>query len=523
MGQVIQPQDGGGSGGSASSSSLVLATSRFAINTNDVVILGLNGLAYAAQTVNYAAVPAAQAGQGSSINSGQTLASSGFDAANDVKQSIYFDPATLRTYVAYPTLASNAGLRVLMSSPDNTPLATLVLDAAAAATVGGINIFPLSDGNLVVIWGTLNTGQYYAIINKSLGIVLAKTAFGVAQTSGPFIHAAALSGGGFAIAYSGTAGAAALLAVFTNAGAVTLAPTVIAGSPTGDARPRIAQLSNGNLAVVIASTTAANAITRSIFTAAGGVVAANAVVDAGTKAVITTPDIAVLPNVFAVTANVAGNIKAYVQSNAGVTQGTAVNDAASSTAACARIIHDGTSFWLFYAKAASTAGIIFLPVTGGATAIVYAQTSTNGSVPDTPDLVYDRDILIGGTIIGYMAFSVTQAGALAMYLDTTTTSQSSNLPCTLKIAGDFGVYKLQTQTSHYLNNWRYMSMSLIGVARSSVAAGSPGTLLSVNVGPASVLVNPLPGTPSKAYVFTTAAIVGNNGVLLNNSISMKGI
>lgn len=521
MGQVIQPQAGGGSGGSASSSSLVVKTGRFAINTNDVVILTIQGIAYAAQTTSYAASTVAQSGQGNAVNSLSTLTSGAFTPANDVKQAIYVDPATLNSFVAYPTLASNAGLRLNRIGPDNVSLANIILDNAAAATVGGINIVPLSNGNLAVVWGTLNTGQYFAIVTKELVVVVAKTSFGVAQTTGPFIYATALSGGGFAIAYSGTVGNAALLAIYSNTGAVTLAPTTIAGSPTGDARAKIQQLSNGNLVVGIASTTAAQAITRAIFTAAGGVVAAIAVLDAGTKATITTPDVSVIAGFFAITANVIGNIKAYVQSNAGVTQGTAFSDAAGTVTASARIVNDGTSFWLYYCKiTTTTAGIAFLPSTGGAGALLYTALDDVG---DAPDAVYDRDFLVCGSVAGVIIMSVTQAGVASTYAIFGTTGVTASAPSTIKVIGDFVFSKFITANPHVIAQFRYISMSLTGVARSSVAAGNPNTLLSVNVGPASTLVNTLPGQPSKSFVFTTAAVVGNNGVLLNNSISMKGI
>lgn len=519
MGQVIQPQAGGGSGGSASASSLVVSTGRFAINTNDVVILTVQGIAYAAQTTNYSAVPASQANEGSGMGS-ITLSSGNATPANDVKQALYIDEPNAVQFVAYPNLNPSQGLRVQKVGANVIGISSVVLETDAVNIIGGINILPLTNGNLVVVWGLANTGQYFAIISKELNVVVPKTSFGVAQTSGPFIHAAVLSGGGFAIAYSGTDGNAPLLAIFTNAGAVTLAPTAIAGAPTAQSRPKVAQLSNGNLAVAIASATAAQALTRAIFTAAGAVVAAIAVVDAGTK-IVGPVDISVLPNVFAIVTNVASSMKAYVQSNAGVTQGTAFSDVSSGTGAEPRLTNDGTNFWLYYSRPSTIACLVFLPITGGAGAIIYA---TAGNVPTSPDMVYDRDFIICGTVTGVLVFNVTQAGVAAVYGEFTTTGATTNLPCTLRVLGDFAFMKYQAANPNHLSVWRYVSMAIMGVARSSVAAGAPGTLLSINVGPASTLVNALPGAPSRSYSFaTTAVVVGNQGVLLNNSISMKGI
>lgn len=500
---------------------LVVPTSRFAINTGDVLVVNYTGNAYPAQTVDYAATAAAVANVSASLVAATTLPGGGaLTAANDVKQSCYIDMATLMSYSAHPHLASNAGLTIRKYSALGAPIASLVLDAAATANVGGINLLPLSNGNLVAIWGT-SVGQFFAIFDKNLNPVVAKTSFGAAQTSGPFLHACALSGGGFAISYSGTAGNAPLIAVYTNAGGVTLAPTAIAGAPTGAVLTKIAQLSNGNLVVVMSSTTAANALSRSIFTAAGVISVAFAVLDAGTKAVSTRPDVSVMAGFYATAVDVAGNIKGYVQSNAGATQGTAYSDAGASTSTHARVVNDGVAFWLFYNKVAATSVAVgFLPVTGGAGQIV--NTTTQAIAVEFPDAFTERDYLVANASDGIATFALASTGVASFVNTFQTAGTTGGDSAAIRPGGDFTVFKHQTTTAQIIQVSRYLSIGLFGVAKSTVAAGNPGTLMAINVGPNSLPTNPLPGSPSRPFVHTAATIIANNGILLQNSITVKG-
>lgn len=477
-----------------------------AIAKDDLLVLGgVPTQLYPAQTSDYAAVGAA----GSSPVALTTVSS--FGSSMQTRDRAVVDPATGDIFIADTYLTGPVGCQIWKYNSAGVLQRAVILDSASTGSTNYVQIKFLSNGNMVVFWYNVATpySLFFAIVDKNLGVVVAKTTIASTFTNPQSeTHMVALSGGGFAVAYS-HAGIGSYFTIRDNAGAVVYAPTLIAGAPTNSSgnangpRYKLAELSNGNIFVGLNDTNdGSNGLRYTIFSPTGTVVKAFTTINgSGTGAY---PEVSVLPG-FILFAN---NANAYVLNNAGTIQGAAVSLPTGSTT---RVSNDGTYFWAFQ----SSSGLLCkrIPTTG--TGVVTNTLTGFGTI--AADIIFERG--------DFIAYDGTNAYVVRMDAEGVPAAiATATFPASLvQLIGGIGDFCLLGFQVGKFQITKFMSSSVFGISQADIAAGNAGTIVPVNVGPGGYATNQMRGTVGKSFDHSAATIVGNKGSMYLNSIALKGI
>jgi hypothetical protein len=516
MGQTIQPQGGGVAGESGGASGrVVLKTSRFAVRNKDVIYMDQAGRIYPAQSVTYingAATNGTTLGQ--LMTATVTINSS--NAFNDSKNAMVVNSSNEAMYFAYPHLSVGNGLSIARSAVSPLAASSVVIDSDASGnSCHGVNLVQLSNGNLLAVWSRQTIGIYYAIIDLDLNIIVAKTLLVATGAGAEPTYAIPLSAGGFAF-IANLQAASPTFGIRTNTGAVTLANTTIAAFPSAG-RSKLAQLSNGNIAIAVTSIVAGKTLMHAVYTAVGAVVVAATVLDASAPAGTGYPSLSVLPGFYCIGHVNSVNNVVQVLSNAGVVQG------APYTAAAVEVFfpyvdNDGQTFWFVYRGTGSVINIVKVPLTG--TNYVTNVTALNIS-PGCLAIGFDQ-IIIGSSLNGGQLdfFEIRTTGAVNYLASQTNTVTPSN--ATLRILSNFTFVTFQNSGVNAYNTMKYMTASLIGVSATTVAAGNPGSNVSVLLGPGTFQTNALIGVSNLTFTHVAGPVVGNYGTAFQTSIALKG-
>lgn len=501
--------------GGGSSSIMQAKAGMSGINTNDLVQFDRDGKLFPVRVSDFAAVP----NVGTTIVPWTILA--GFTIAGSAKKALYFDSKDACSYVAMP-LTSAGDLVAIKLSPSGAILGTVSLDVVVGNTFQSPCITKLSNGNFVAVWEVTSYGTlHFAVFDKYLNIIVAKTLIDTADSVKFTFDVIALAGGGFAVAYSKNN---PFLAVYSNAGAVVLAGSALANAAVfGVAAQSIVltQLSNNNIAVAIGTNLTAKIMGYAITTAAGASVVGCTIINATAGARnYNTVAISALPGYFCCTQQDQSNTTAYVLSNAGVIQGAPLTAAGSTTVTIPLLTNDGTSFWLGYNTSQTDVVIACLPVTG--TGFNSFTVATALSTP-VKNFFHDRGFIVLSDSAKTYVLSVSPGNKLTLV--TTLTTQPPNSAASLGVfpGGDSTLVMLAvTGTNTCLLVMKYANTSIAGVALQSVAPGNDGIVTSFLTGSGGFLNNGIAGSPVKAFDQSAANILGNKGMLFSNSALLKG-
>lgn len=478
-----------------------------AIAQNDVVALGGVPPArlYPVKTSDYAAVSNA----GSSAVALTTVSSAATQL--DVRKRAIVDPATGDIFFADTYLTGPVGCQIWKYNSAGVLQRQLILDSASTGGTNYVQTMFLSNGNILVFWYNVASPYtlFFAIVDKSLTVVVAKTAIASVSTNpGPNADCIALSGGGFAIAYA-LAGGQSYFTIRNNSGTVVYGPTIIAESPTNSSgnangpRFKLAQLSDGNIFVGINDTAQSDAGCYCIFNTAGGVVKAYTTLTGYGSGSSNYPEVDILAS-GSVCMVIPGN-KAYIFNNAGTLQGTP----ATMAGTVARVRNDGTYFYTFHLNS----GLVVTRYTTAGATVANKLTTVTGLQADVLLdqgywLVFDSDYC---NVINIDATGFPSLLATAPF---------SGVLQAIGGLGDFCALGIQVGKFQIT---KYLPASIIGVAQTAVAAGNAGALVTINEGPGGYITNEIKGTVGKAYDHSSATIVGNKGTLYPNSATFKGI
>jgi hypothetical protein len=181
--------------------------------------------------------------------------------ANNAVTSANFNVTNSVPYFANNSSIGGGTTTILAASP---------YTGTFGGTVSGYSAAKLTNGNIVRVGGNTSNYPYFVITDTANNVVVASTVISTTYTmnnNGGVVSVAALSGGGFAVAYTNST-TSTIYAVYTNAGAVTLAVTSDTTLlPYQGALPAtILALPNGGFVVAQMSSTA---VLFRIFNAAG--------------------------------------------------------------------------------------------------------------------------------------------------------------------------------------------------------------------------------------------------------------
>jgi hypothetical protein len=480
-----------------------------AINANDLtaVAAGVNQL-FSCQTSDFAAVP----NQGSQVFPTATV--TGFLCGN-MRNSIYFNATDASIFTLSPYMTSSNGMKVSKFLPNGTLYNQVILDSTNSTMLSPI-ITKLTNGNYLCVWAINAGSAYFAIVDQYLNIVVAKTAIAaIDSTNNPF-HAIALSGGGFAVAYSNSN---PCNAIYDNTGAVVKAAGTLTNAAAFGVQVSISlvQLSNGNIAYGIGSGSTAKTLGHAITTAAGANVLQVTMLDTGTNSAPSRLTVNAMTNNYCV-ASMGSSTRAYVLNLAGAVQGTEFVDAngGGGPNPDMKLLNDGTTFWLVYDNGSNTVAITGLPVTGGAGANIttFAGIATHSNL----DAVLERGFIVFCTA-GTCYIVQLNGGANACYLINSFSADASHGG--MKLLTDFSFIGWGPGNS--LTGYKYLNTAIVGIAQQGIAAGNAGTVINYTMGPGAYPCTALIGTVGKAFDHSGANVVGNKGTMLGSSVSLKGI
>lgn len=510
-------------------------SSRFALAVNDLVYMTNQGTLFTVASTAWASPAGATTGgnnAGSALIAETLINGSNTTSINinDVKSAIFVNPADQSLIV----LSSDSSATVFIgkySSAGALVGAQINIGVAGPTSAGAFNIIQLSNGNIAAFWQTGNNNQAFAIFDTDLRQIVGRTVLvgpAVSGSSTNWIHAIALSGGGFAVAISSGAGIfSVFFGIYSNAGVAVLAMASIAGSSFDTNISKCAEMSNGNIAVVTSSITINQGLSLATFTPAGAAVLARTVID--TNSGVATPEISAVPGFLALGFSASGSIRITVVNNAGAVQGVPSVAAVSFAANTAlKIRTDGTNFWLAYVSGTNVVTIQRIGVTGGASSIFTALTAN--AIDAIQDFFVERDLLMFAFSNRIYAISLRADGTASILTSstppTTLPSAAANVAHTFKAAGDFTMvaYSVVDATNAArFRVWRYLDVAILGVCQTAVAAGNPGTLVTVSTGPVAIATNPLTGPGARAFDHSGGLVPGNKGSLLQNSAALKGL
>lgn len=485
------------------------------IAANDLVQFDRDGKLFPVRVSDFAAVP----NVGSAVVARTVLSS--LKLVGSAKKALYFDSVDACSYAAIP-LTSDSGLTVMKLSSAGAVLGSVTLDAVITTTLRSPCLTKLANGNFVAVWEVTTAGSlYFAIFDKYLNVVVAKTLIDTADIVTYTFDVTALSGGGFAVAYSKNN---PFLAIYSNAGAVVLAGSALTNTATfGVAAQSIVltQLSNNNIAVAIGTNAAAKKLGYAITTAAGVSVVGCTMVNTVAGAVNNNAvAISALPGFFCCTAQDSSNTSAYVLSNAGVIQGAPLIDVGSTTVTVPRLINDGTFFWLAYNTSQTAVVLVCMPVTG--VGYVASNLATVLST-QAKDFFYDRGYIVCADTANAYVMSVSPTNKLTLVSSLPINPAGSVDSMAIFAGGDSTLVLLNTSsTSTSVITLKYANTSIAGVALQAVAPGNDGSVLPFITGSGGLTNNGIIGSPVKTFDQSAANIIGNRGMLFSNSVLLKG-
>lgn len=362
----------------------------------------------------------------------------------------------------------------------------------------------LSNGNIIVFWwesgGDNGKGMYFAIVDKLMNSIVAKTLVSSNVTANPssFAFCTALSGGGFAISWGQAGGL--FLTIRSNTGAVVFPETKVQGSPNTYSTgmfSRMVQLSSGNIFIAIAGIGKA---AFAIYSPTGAVVVGFTEFGNEGYGAAEYPEVSVMNGCVCM---VSGKIAAVI-SNAGVIQGGVISLAAK------RIVNDGTYFWMFDSQ--STKLLVYrIPVTG----LPAVQTEIPISAAITGDVIQHE---IGFSVFDGNSYVLTKEfdGTLSVAEKYTGISGGTQ---TIKLTDDC----ILTISDGNFQVTKYRNSSIFGVAQKAIAAGNMGALVQVISGVCGSYVNALPGKSGKKFDHSASPIAGAKGAIYNNAVTFQGI
>lgn len=486
-----------------------------AIAINDLLELTANGQLATVKVADFAAMGNA----GATLNGVTTVSPWGMAYANSSpKKQALVNPTDLsyfvvdsNTHVTNP-LTANAGMQVWKYSLTGQLLATVTLDTNPLRQAPQIDM--LSNGNLVVMWASIPSGDQlnYAILDQYLNVVKAATVLATyVPNPGPNFSLAALTGGGFAAAWTSSSAAGVYAAILTNTGGATLGPTPIAGVPaqtsgnSAGAFNKLVSLSNGNIALAVLDTNA-KSLGYMVFSPIGSPVAAYTAVQAAAGSSTNGyPHISVLPGFFAVS---------YPASSAAVVSNTGAIQGAVYAAGGGVLANDGTNFWLN-----TGSNIVKMPTSGAG----YVATVLTG-LSQCFGMFYDNGFLVGwntSTVfsIPVIGGAVTLAKSSFSVAGMTINAMIPVGDCTALAYGQSTATNLPAAFAVI----KHSNTAVLGVAQSAVAAGNVGAALTYTMGPGGYSINPVAGTQGKSFDHSATNLVGNKGTMLGAGVSLKGI
>jgi hypothetical protein len=484
-----------------------------AINANDLLEIGANGQLWPVQVTDFAAV----ANQGSAIIASTVY--NAYAAKGSLRKAMFFDPADCSSYIASAISSGNLGLQIFKYSVSGALLGQFTVSAAAGGVVYAPAVLKLTNGNFAVIWndGSVN----FAIFDQYLNPVVAKTTIGAMDALTSSIDAIALSGGGFAIAYSN---ANPYVAIYSNAGAAVLAPALLTNAAAfGVAvNPQLVQMSNGNIAIGLASGTANKTLGYAVVTVAGAsVVGCTLLNNTGAAAATCAVQISMLGSGYFCVALQNTNIQqAYVLSNAGVVQGSAYLDSTAPSGGVGvinpKLINDGTAFWFIYGTSNIITTHVAVPITGNSY-VATALASTGNNVLSL-DAFYERGMIV---VVGAStAYIITPTPSNTVGLAGSFSMSAASAGFCARAGGDFSI--VGVSGSNFFA-YKYLNASIAGVSQVTLAAGNAGAIVPFGMGAGGYPCNPLLGTVGKSFDHSATNVVANKGVMLSSSVSLKGI
>ncbi len=492
-----------------------------AITSNDLLTLNQFGQLHTAQVSDYAAVSAS----GASAVAAITVSS--YAPTLISRKETFISPVDGSVFVVSTASGGAYGAVVSKFSAAGALIGSISLENQTYTSQSFI-ISQLSNGNLVVSWSTTGTATLnFAIIDINLLVVVSKTVISTAIAD-PHYDQIPLSGGGFAVIFTGTADGRGYLAIYNNTGAVTSAVSAISGGPTSYACAAMAQLSNGNIAIAINSMTASRALGHAICSAAGASVLAYTVLDSASSSVgaYAYPRISALPGFYCCSTYDGANCVTYVLNNAGTLQGGALTQASTNNSTAntqlSQLINDGTGFWLVSRSQAPDIFVTYIPTSG--TGFVTTDTGIATASVVNIDCFIERGFLVmhvnPSSIYVYKinaTFNIYGLNTIALG------AAPFSVASAIKATGDFTVMLVTNTTTTSWGIVKYMNTAIVDIAQSSIAAGNAGTLLNYSEGPGGFLCNTLLGSVGKAFDNSATTIIGNKGTMLGNSVTLKGI
>lgn len=487
---------------------LQMPAGKLAINRNDLVALAdIAQALYPVKSTAYGAIGT----HGTTAVALTTYTSNG--SAWKWKSAV--DPSNGDFFIVDSYLATQYGISLWRYSASGQFLGTTVVDATNASFLAQITW--LSNGNLLVMWYG-QASVKFAIYDKFLNLVVGPTTAGAAGANpSANAHVVALSGGGFALAWT-YAAVGCYYMVFSNTGAVVKAATAIAGLGTASSGNqngpyfKLAQLSNNNIAIVSNdSATGSNSLQFLIIDTSGNIVVGlSALTSSAPNAVNATPETAVVTGYFCIAATCG---KGYVISNAGVVQGTGFFPSVSTSQRLV-LVTDGT---YFYSLRNTGTNLIIdrLSTAGGWSA--FTTNTTYNPVDAFFDSSTGALIVLDGTVCA--EFTLNATTGFPTYFSQANFAISNVGFCVVGNLGDLCALGLQAGKFHVT---KYLTARVLGIAQTAVTAGSAGTAVNVNPGPGSYVINPITWSAQFAVAFDHSGL-GNKGVLYSNSIVLKGM
>ncbi len=382
------------------------------------------------------------------------------------------------------------------------------------------NIGILSNGNLFVTWSQ-NTSltSYYAIITPQLAVVVPQTVLNSSATNSGYSSSCALSGGGFAAAYTNTSGIIQI-STYNNAGAFQASATVTGSS---SCQSGILQLSSGNIALV---TEVGTTLSYTIYSSALAVVTATT----ATTVASGYPVIAVcgMSGYFAF-ASIGQSTSApagyAVVSNAGSLQGAGTITGSGSTnvgnpETGVSLFNDDTNFWMI--------------VTNGSTAVPYSQITplgvltSYGSAPIFGMSVMDPGSKNIYTVTGGATTTCSVFSPSALQITSSETFSAglsgSNIATDVAALGDATVFVGGDGTTYLTTSiWKAENTAIIGVASSASASGQTVEVITSS---GYYQITQLKGSMTKSFNMNSTSgsnLIANKGVIAGVGISQLGI
>lgn len=437
---------------------------------------------------------------------------------------------------------------------DITGKAVGAVNVDANSAIGGnysqFRMVELSNGNIAVVFmgGVSPYYPFYAVIDQNLNIIKPYAQGPYAQSVSAQFGLCALSGGGFACAWSEYSAGSSILRVFDNSGNPTIANTkwcadVGSGYTLSSS---ICQLSNGNLALVRSGNSGTVNTKYAIYTTAGVQVKAETQLT-GDSVVGQSFIFSVRAGYFCLHAGQVGSDKFYVFDNAGVLQGSAYSPGAvgtNTTNPCA-LLSDGVDFFAITAPGQSgglqLVQIAKIPISGNAQDVVvttYSMTVVGGNSLSV-DAYLAGDII---TVLGFINsngggqkpffFQATKTGVLVTQQTTfgaqVLPNNASIAVCALnpRVAFVCGFVWFDGSSACQLGIAKTASTSIIGVAATSANVGSIAQIL---IAKGVYVVNALKRADAPVKfdhtptVATPPAVPGNSGSMLANTVILRGI